>query len=79
MQNWDLKYNRIEKIFEFSGFKKAVKFINKIAEITERYNYYPDIKVFEYKKVLVVLTTPSIGRPTEKDYKIASKLDSLFK
>ena len=76
-KDWKRIGNNIKKTFEFEDFKKAIKFINKIAEIAEREAHHPDITLYNYNKVEVKLTTHSVGDVTEKDFKLASEIDNI--
>jgi len=72
------KNKKIKKSFKFGGFKKAVSFVNKIAELAEKENHHPDIYIF-YDQVVVELWTHSVGGLSEKDFNLAAKIDEIFK
>jgi len=76
---WSLENNgkSIVRSFEFKNFQEAVEFINKIAEIAEEVGHHPDIRLYDYNKVNVLLTTTSLGGLTEKDFDMASRIDSI--
>jgi len=77
--NWNLEDNgkSIVRIFEFSDFQEAVNFMNKVAEIAEQEGHHPNIKLYDYNKVELTLTTHSLGGLTEKDFNTALKIDKV--
>lgn len=65
----------IARLFTFDDFKKAVKFVNDIAELAEREGHHPDILVHAYKNVTVTLTTHAIRGLSENDFIMAAKIN----
>jgi 4a-hydroxytetrahydrobiopterin dehydratase len=72
---WQSDGSKLERVFEFPTFRRAVGFVVEAALAAERSNHHPDIDI-RYRKVRVVLTTHSAGGLTEKDYELAAKLDA---
>ncbi|NOU60626.1 4a-hydroxytetrahydrobiopterin dehydratase [Marinifilum caeruleilacunae] len=77
-QGWSEIDSKLVKNYVLSGFKQAVHFINLIAEDAEKADHHPDIKLYKYKNVRVILTTHSKRRITEKDISLAKKVDQIF-
>jgi len=79
--DWNLEDNgkSIIKNFKFNNFKEAVDFINKISEVAEIENHHPDIKLYDYSKIEIKLTTHSVGGLSGKDFKVAFEIDNLCK
>ena len=79
LSDWNLEDNGriIIKNFKFEDFKEAVDFINKVSEIAETEKHHPDIKIYDYNNVEIKLTTHSVLGLTEKDFKVAEKIDSI--
>ena len=73
---WERKGERIEKLFVFYDFIRALGFVNAVAAEAEARNHHPDI-VINYNKVTMSLTTHSEGGLTEKDFQLAGRIDSL--
>lgn len=69
----------IEKIVQFSGFREAIRFINRVAHIAEGENHHPDIHLFEFNKVKIVLTTHAIKGLSDNDFIVAAKIDELLR
>lgn len=69
--------HKIRRQFTFEGFKDAINFVNKIAEIAEKEGHHPDIYIF-YNKVQIELFTHAVGGLSENDFIMASKIDVLI-
>ena len=68
--------HKITKQFKFEDFKKAMEFVNKIADLAESEGHHPDIKIV-YNKVRLDLFTHAVGGLSENDFIMASKIDKL--
>lgn len=77
--NWEVSSDAksISRQFVFKDFKEALVFVNKVGDIAEQEGHHPDIKLFEYKNVLVNLWTHAIGGLSENDFIVAAKVDLL--
>ncbi|MDY0097079.1 MAG: 4a-hydroxytetrahydrobiopterin dehydratase [Candidatus Dojkabacteria bacterium] len=76
--DWEENSNKLEKVDEFKNFVQAIKFVNKIVPIAEEAKHHPDIKIFEYKKVKIMLTTHDKGNNiTKKDIQLANEIDKI--
>ncbi len=76
LKNWSLENSSICKVFEFSNFKEALIFVNKVGEISEEAGHHPDI-IISYNKVKLKIFTHSENSLTEKDFELAKKIDKL--
>lgn len=76
LKDWSLEGNMITKEFEFKDFKKAIEFVNKVAEIAEKNNHHPDILI-NYNIVRIMLTTHSEKGLSDKDFSVAVEIDKL--
>jgi 4a-hydroxytetrahydrobiopterin dehydratase len=74
LDEWKREQRFITKTFEFENFKRAMKFVNKVAEIAERQNHHPDIHV-AYDRVTLSIQTHSEGGLTNRDFNLAKKID----
>lgn len=68
--------HKITRQFKFEDFKKAMEFVNKVAELAESEGHHPDIKIV-YNKVQLDLFTHSVGGLSENDFIMASKINKL--
>lgn len=76
--NWKIEGKTLTKEFEFSSFRQAVGFIDKILPLADAANHHPDVSIHSYKKVKIILTTHSEGAVTEQDYALAKQIDSIL-
>lgn len=70
------KIDKIEKIFKFKDFNKAMMFVNKVAEIAEEQGHHPDILI-QWNKVTLILWTHAIKGLHDNDFILAAKIDEL--
>ena len=75
--DWKTENNKLVKQFEFSNFKKAIDFVNKIVPLAEEADHHPDVFIHSYKKVRIELMTHSEGKITKKDYDLAKEIDNI--
>ena len=73
---WRKKASAITRTYEFADFQGAMKFVIAVAKIAERAQHHPDFEI-RWNKVLLSLTTHDSGGLTEKDFKLAAKIDAL--
>ncbi len=78
VNNWDLieGNKRIKKTFKFKDFKKAMEFVNQVADIANAEDHHPNIHIF-YNKVEIELWTHAIGGLFDNDFIMASKIDKI--
>jgi len=75
---WRLKGRSIEQEFKFEDFRKAIRFINRVADVAEEQGHHPDI-YNSYNKVRLELWTHKIGGLSKNDFILAAKIDALVK
>jgi len=75
---WELSRDakKISKEFTFRNFVRAMRFVDKAAQIAEREEHHPDIHIF-YDKVVFDLSTHDVNGLSEKDFIMAAKIDKL--
>ncbi|MFY0675242.1 MAG: 4a-hydroxytetrahydrobiopterin dehydratase [Bacteroidia bacterium] len=75
---WKEENNSLQKVFEFKDFITAFGWMTKAAFWAEKHNHHPEWSNV-YNKVSVKLTTHDAGNQiTEKDRKLADKMDQLY-
>jgi 4a-hydroxytetrahydrobiopterin dehydratase len=67
---------RLEREFKFPDFAKAMKFVDKVAELAEKEGHHPDFHI-HYDRVTLVLWTHAIGGLSENDFIVAAKINTL--
>lgn len=74
---WSLTEGTFRKTYRFSNFVEAFGWMTKVAMWAEKLNHHPEwFNV--YNKVEVTLTTHDAGGLSEKDLKLAKKMDGLY-
>ena len=75
---WKLRKDvpRLWREYTFKDFARAIKFINKVAEIAESEGHHQDIHV-HWNLVKLVLWTHDVGGLSENDFILAAKLDKM--
>jgi 4a-hydroxytetrahydrobiopterin dehydratase len=74
LDGWDLVGAAIRKRYEFGGFKAAMAFANRVAALAEEMDHHPDFLI-EYDRVTLTLTSHDSGGLTERDFRLARKID----
>lgn len=75
---WTNKENKLYKKFVFDDFVKAFSFMTKVADEAEKMNHHP-YWINVWNTVEIYLNTHDAGDLiTDKDYKLASKIDEIF-
>ncbi|MDP4010904.1 MAG: 4a-hydroxytetrahydrobiopterin dehydratase [Candidatus Roizmanbacteria bacterium] len=74
---WKEVSNSITKEFIFDNFAQALAFVNNVGALSESVNHHPDIRIYDYNKVEITLTTHDKGKVTKKDIQLAKHIDSL--
>jgi 4a-hydroxytetrahydrobiopterin dehydratase len=73
---WERAGDALTRTFEFANFVGSVDFINRITPVAEEMNHHPDLSI-SWNKVEVSVSTHSEGGITERDFELATKIDSL--
>lgn len=74
---WVLMNEVIQRKFVFDDFIEAFSFMTSVAIIAEKQNHHPNWENL-YNQVIVNLSTHDADGITEKDFKLAQKMDQLF-
>ncbi len=77
LSGWQRDGNAIAKEFVLGGFTEAAQFIGRIAPIADAMDHHPDLQLYRYKRVKIMLTTHDAGGITQKDFDLAAKIDTL--
>jgi 4a-hydroxytetrahydrobiopterin dehydratase len=75
MRGWTSRSNAIHRDFTFPGFRSAITFVNRVAELAETAGHHPDIEI-HYNRVTLSLSTHDAGGVTEKDVALAAEIDA---
>lgn len=75
---WQEEQNKLYRKFEFKNFSEAFAFMTRVALAAEKMDHHPEWKNV-YNTVEVWLSTHDAGDiVTEKDHKLAKKIDGIL-
>jgi 4a-hydroxytetrahydrobiopterin dehydratase len=69
----------IEKTLHMKDFAEVMRFVNAVATIAQQENHHPDIHIFDYNKIRIVLSTHAIKGLSENDFIMAAKIDEILR
>lgn len=75
--NWKTTNKKLQKEFTFQNFVECIEFVNRIVPLAEQLDHHPDILIYSYKRVKIILFTHSEGKLTKLDYELAEQIDEL--
>jgi 4a-hydroxytetrahydrobiopterin dehydratase len=75
---WELKPDeqKLVRRFKFKGFKEAMHFVNRVADLAEEEGHHPDIHI-SWNRIRLELTTHAIKGLSENDFIMAAKISEL--
>ncbi|MBI4176575.1 MAG: 4a-hydroxytetrahydrobiopterin dehydratase [Candidatus Aenigmarchaeota archaeon] len=76
LDGWTHAGTEIRKEFRFRDFAGAIDFVNSVAQLAEKADHHPDIRI-KYNTVLLSLSTHSEGGITHKDISLAKEIDRI--
>jgi 4a-hydroxytetrahydrobiopterin dehydratase len=76
LRGWQRQGKAIQRVFEFPDFKAAMQFVNKIADAADQANHHPDIDI-RYNKVTMALISHDAGGVTQRDVKMAKRINEI--
>lgn len=75
LDGWELRDGRLRKQYTFRTFLRAIAFVNSVAYLAEGAGHHPDITI-NYNKVTLRLITHSEKALTDRDFALASEIDT---
>jgi 4a-hydroxytetrahydrobiopterin dehydratase len=78
LDGWRLEGNYIVREYETENWKRGVFLLNAVAGIAEARWHHPDVEL-SFKKLKIKLTTHEAGGITEKDFLLASEVETLVR
>jgi 4a-hydroxytetrahydrobiopterin dehydratase len=76
LSGWQRQGKAIQRVFAFPDFKSAMQFVNKVADAAEQANHHPDIDI-RYNKVTTALISHDSGGVTQRDVKMAKRINEI--
>ncbi len=77
VEEWTEKDGFLNKEYKLKDFEAALAFVNKVGKIAEEMDHHPDICIHSYNRVSLKTKTHSEGKITEKDFKLAEKVNQI--
>lgn len=77
LNSWAQSGKSIEKEFKLKDFSDALALTIKVGIEAEKQDHHPDILIHSWNKVKITLSTHSAGGITEKDFKLATVIDTI--
>jgi 4a-hydroxytetrahydrobiopterin dehydratase len=74
--SWELKDEKLVKLFQFPSFIRAIDFVNEIAIIAERLDHHPIITI-NWKTVKLSLKSFDVDGITKRDITLAKEIENL--
>jgi 4a-hydroxytetrahydrobiopterin dehydratase len=75
--SWELKDEKLVKLFQFPSFIRAIDFVNEIAIIAERLDHHPIITI-NWKTVKLSLKSFDVDEITKRDISLAKEIEKLI-
>lgn len=75
LAEWRREGDWIIRDFKFENFKRAMEFVNRVADEAEAMDHHPDILIHGWNKLRISVMTHDQGGLTEKDFKLAEQID----
>lgn len=79
MSNWIEENNTLNASFEFKDFQEAFAFMTEVAIQSEKANHHPNWSNVWNKVEFKLSTHDAGGIVTDKDTKLAAKIDQIYK
>ncbi len=76
---WEIVENKLIKEYKLKNFSDAVSFIVKIGIEAEKLDHHPDLYLYGWNKVKVILFTHSANGITDNDINLAHKIEQITK
>ncbi len=76
LPGWQRSGIGIQRLFQFTDFNAAMQFVNQVAAAAEQANHHPDIDI-RYNKVLMSLVSHDSGGVTQRDVRMAERINQI--
>lgn len=74
---WRLENKSIIREIVASNFAMIIGIVNSIAILAEAMNHHPDLFIYGWNKLRIILSTHDRGGITELDFQLAKKIEEL--
>jgi 4a-hydroxytetrahydrobiopterin dehydratase len=76
LPGWMAEGSRMRRVYTFESFRKAIEFINEVANEADSMDHHPDI-FNSYDRVEIGLTSHDEGGITERDVELARRIERV--
>ena len=76
LDGWELTGDRIRRELSFPGFREAIDFIVRVADLAEAADHHPELHNVD-ADVTIELTSHDAGGVTERDISLARAIDDV--
>lgn len=76
LDGWELDGDAIVRELRFDGFRAAIAFINRVADLADAADHHPELTNV-YSRVAIRLSTHDAGGVTAKDLDLARAIDGV--
>jgi 4a-hydroxytetrahydrobiopterin dehydratase len=74
--DWGRDGDALVRELEFAGFREAIDFIVRVADLAEEADHHPELTNV-YARVTVRLTSHDVGGITDRDLRLARAIDGV--
>lgn len=74
---WSREGDALVRTCNLPSFSAAMGFVQRVAEEAERADHHPDI-IISYRRVTLRLMSHDAGGITQRDLRLAGRIDALF-
>ena len=78
LAGWNREATFLVRQNVFSDFAAALAFVNRVGDAAEAADHHPDIRLYDWNKVELKLTTHSESGLTSKDLCLASEINAIL-
>jgi 4a-hydroxytetrahydrobiopterin dehydratase len=75
LSGWSRAGDAIRKDYKFADFAEAMGFVTRVALKAEAMDHHPDILI-SYSRVTLTLSSLDAGGLTDRDFRLAEKIDA---
>ena len=76
LDGWQLDGDEIVRELTFDGFRDAIAFINRVADLADDADHHPELTNV-YSSVRVALSSHDVGGVTDRDLSLARAIDGV--
>ena len=78
LDDWAVVDDALQRAFEFPSFAEAFGFMSVVALHAQRMDHHPDWSNV-YNRVEIRLSSHDVGGISERDFKLAAKIDAAYR